>query len=173
MNNPVIQNILTRSSVRKYQPCDIDKDTIKGILQCAMAAPTAVNMQPWKFIAITDQKVKEEISDKLPNAKMAKEASFVVIVCGLPGKDDTFSKDYWLQDCSAASENLLLAAHALGYGAIWTGVYPKEDKIKIVREILAIPDDIIPLNIIPVGKPEGLNEPKNKYHEDNIHWESW
>ncbi|MBI5740679.1 MAG: nitroreductase family protein [Nitrospirae bacterium] len=92
----------------------------------------------------------------------------------IPDKDNTYAKKYWVMDCSLASENILLAAHALGCGALWTAVFPEKDRMNSVRDILSIPENIIPLNVIPVGVPVKKDEaPKDKFKEENIHWEKW
>jgi nitroreductase len=99
--------------------------------------------------------------------------SISIVVCGIPEKDEVFSKDYWVMDCSAASENILLACHALGLGAVWTAVYVDRERIANVRNILHIPENIIPLNVIPIGVPKEKGKALDKFKEGNIHWEGW
>ena len=97
-----------------------------------------------------------------------------LLFAACPTNQSTINKDFWVQDCSAASENILLAAHALGYGAVWTAVFPDEKKVKDVRKILRIPKGIIPLNVIPIGVPVNKSQlPKDKFKKNNIHWEKW
>jgi len=132
-----------------------------------------------------NQIIMEALNEKLPYAKMLSKSGAAIVVCGLPDKTKIINSaikvvsgislgDYWITDCSAASENILLAAHALGLGAVWTAVFPNKESIDAVRKILTIPADVIPLNVIPIGVPANLNVPPiNKFKEKNIHWEKW
>lgn len=174
IKNEVIHNIMTRMSVRHFKGLPVSKDTLELLVKAGMAAPTAVNMQPWTFIIVTDRQILNKLGDELPYAKMLYQAGAAIVVCGVPewahmGKE----KDYWVVDCSAATENILLAAHSLGLGAVWTAVYPNEDRIEPVRSILNIPENIIPLNVIPIGYPTGEDKPKDKYKPERIHWEKY
>jgi nitroreductase len=185
MENQALKNILTRHSVREFTGEAIKKEDLLTILKAGMSAPSAVNRQPWSFVVVENKETLEALSAKLPYAKMLSGAGTAIVVCGTPDKSKIFNAavkmvtrislgDFWVTDCSAASENILLAAHALGLGAVWTAVFPNEGLIKSVREILEIPDDIIPLNVIPIGVPANKNEPpKDKFKEKNIHWEKW
>ena len=183
MENEALKNILTRHSVRQFTGEAVEKEDIMKMLKAGMSAPSAVNRQPWSFIVVAERETLDALGEKLPYAKMLSKAGAAIAVCGLPetnflnlGAREAASlafNDYWVQDCSAATENILLAAHALGYGAVWTGVFPDEKKVKDVRKILKIPDNLIPLNVIPIGVPVNKNEPpKDKFKEKNIHWES-
>ncbi len=185
MENEAIKNILTRHSVREFTDEAVKKEDLLLILKAGMSAPSAVNRQPWSFVVVTNREALDALGAKLPYAKMLAEVGAAIVVCGTPDKSKILNAavklvagvslgDHWIADCSAASENILLAAHALGYGAVWTTVFPSEGLIKSVREILAIPDGIIPLNVIPIGVPANKNEPpKDKFKEKNIHWENW
>lgn len=185
MENEAIKNILTRHSVREFTGEGIEKEDLLTILKAGMSAPSAVNQQPWSFIVVTKRETLDALCDKLPYAKMLSKAGAAIVVCGLPDKSKFLHtvlkaviklamKDFWVQDCSAASENILLAAHALGYGAVWTAVFPSETLIKNVQKILGIPEHVIPLNVIPIGVPVNKNQvPKDKFKESNIHWEKW
>ncbi len=164
--------ILTRLSVRHFTGEPVAKETLKEILKAAMAAPSAVNTQPWAFIVVTKREILDQLCAGLPYAKMLDKAGAAIIVCGLPQKNEIAQK-YWIMDCSAATENILLAAHALGLGAVWTAVYPDTQRIEFVRKILQIPQEVIPLNVIPLGVTVNEEKPKNKYREENIHWETW
>jgi nitroreductase len=139
-----------------------------------MAAPTAVDARPWDFIVITDKAVLKRLSDALPYAKMAVNAGSAIMVTGdldrqFGGKDSLF----WIMDCSAASENILLAAESMGLGAVWTAVYPDQGRVAAVRSILAIPDNVVPLNFIPVGVPSGQDKPKDKFDPKRVHKDRW
>lgn len=171
--NEALTTIYTRCSVRSFTGEAVSRDRLVEILRAAMAAPSAVNVQPWAFVAVTERETLNALCERLPYAKMLDRAGGAIVVCGIPDKDERYSKDYWVMDCSAATENLLLACHALGLGAVWTAVHPGEDRIAAVREILGIPQTIIPLNVIPIGVPKENGRVVDKFREENIHWERW
>lgn len=172
--NQTVKDILSRRSVRTFTGEDIPADDLETIVKAGMAAPSAVNIQPWAFIIVTEREIMDKLCASLPYAKMLDKAGAAVIVCGIPEKDDVFAKDFWIVDCSAASQNILLTAHALGYGAVWTAVHPDSARVSSVRSICKIPDNIIPLNVIPIGIPaEEKKEPMNKYKTENIHRDVW
>ena len=185
MENEALKNIFTRHSVREFTGEAVKKEDLLTILKAAMSAPSAVNRQPWSFIVVTEREILDALCEKLPFAKMLSKAGAAIVVCGLPDKLKLLSLvvkvvagtslgDHWITDCSAASENILLSAHSLGYGAVWTAVFPDEKRIKEAREILGIPENIIPLNVIPIGGPVNKNQPPtDTFKEKNIHWERW
>jgi len=169
-----IDIIMQRKSVRKYLDKKIQEETLETIVKAGMAAPTAANKQPWSFVVVTERETLDKLADKLPYTKMLYKAPAAIVVCGvpewgLPGEEN----EYWIQDCSAASENILLAAESLKLGAVWTGAYPMKDREKAIREILGIPDKIVPLNVIALGYPTGVEKPKNKFKKERIHREKW
>ncbi|MGV8059506.1 MAG: nitroreductase family protein [Smithellaceae bacterium] len=168
-----ISVILSRKSVRSFSGRSIEKEKIDTILKAAMAAPTAVNMQPWAFIVVTDREILDKLCSGLPYAKMLDKAGAAIVVCGIPQKAFGERVEYAVIDGTCASENILLAAEALGLGALWTAAYPYSDRIGLVRKTLNIPDDIIPLNVIPIGYPAGTHNPIDKFKKENIHWEKW
>ena len=163
-----IENIMTRTSIRQYKDQPVEQEKIDIMLKAAMAAPTAVNLQPWHFIVIDDPKTIGLLAGQQPtNAKL------MIAVCGDTDKTtmpDGRGKlpDFWIQDVSAATENLLLAAHALGLGAVWTGVYPMMERAAEVANVLNCPTNIIPLAVVRIGYPDESPEPKNKFKEENI-----
>ena len=174
MNRKFLNIIYSRRSVRKFTGEKVQKDDLLTMLRAGMSAPSAVNVQPWAFVVVTDRETLDELCNELPYAKMLDKAGAAIIVCGIPDKDDTYAKDYWVMDCSLASGNILLAAHALGYGAVWTAAYVDNERIRSVQRILTIPENIIPLNVIPIGIPADRNaKPVEKFKEENIHWETW
>jgi nitroreductase len=177
MNQQTISNALTvihnRKSVRNYTGESITPGQLEILLKAAMAAPSAVNCQPWEFIVVTDRKTLDNLADTLPYAKMLFKASAAIIVCGIPSKAHKQMAEYAVIDSTLASENLLLAAEALGLGAIWTAAYPYPDRMKSVSSILNIPSDVIPLNVIPIGHPTGEDVPKKKFDPKKIHSETW
>ena len=169
-----IEIIMARKSVRSYTSRPVEKEKVDIMLKAAMAAPSAVNKQPWAFIVIDDRDVLNKLAEVLPYAKMTAEAPMAIVVCGDLSKALNGEKDrYWMLDCSAASENLLLAAESMGLGAVWTAVYPENDRIAKVRSVLSLPDHIIPFNLIPVGYPQHREESKDKFKTENIHYNKW
>jgi nitroreductase len=165
--------IHARKSVRKFTGAPVSKADLDKIIKAGMAAPTAVNMQPWSFVAITERKILDDLSEGLPHAKMLTKAGAAIIVCTEPDKAYEKSKDLAIIDASLAGENILLAIEALGLGGVWTAAYPYEDGMKHVRTVLNIPPEVIPLNVIAIGVPAGRDKPKDKYRKGKIHWERW
>lgn len=172
--NPVLKNIHQRKSVRHYLDQPVPREKIELLLKAGMAAPTAADRRPWAFVAVTDQAQLRALAAALPFGKMLNQAGAAVAVCGLPKKSLAGKEsEYWIQDCSAASENILLAAESLGLGAVWLGVHPVADRVAAVRKALGIPAEAVPLNVISIGVPAGGEQPKNKFNPANIHWEKW
>lgn len=165
----VIDNIMTRTSVRQYTSQPVDSATIETLLRAGMAAPSAVNKQPWHLYVVTDTAKLNALSQASPNARMAAHAPLAIVVCG---DTDLFlegeAREFWVQDCSAVTENILLAAHALGLGAVWTGTYPSEERCKAVSEVLSLPSNLIPLNTIVIGYPDGEFTPKDKWKPEKV-----
>jgi nitroreductase len=165
--------IHNRKSVRNFTGQSISKEGLDKIVRAGMAAPTAVNMQPWAFVVVTDRKTLDTLAAGLPYAKMLDKAGAAIVVCAIPGKAYEKSREFAIIDSTCASQNILLAVEALGLGAVWTAAYPDNDRMEVVRRALKIPQEIIPLNVIPVGYPTGKDQPKDKYKPENIHWETW
>lgn len=169
-----IENIMTRTSIRDYQPRPVEDEKIEQMLRAAMAAPSAGNKQPWRFIVIKDKNTLQAISANFNTMKMAQKAPLAIVVCGdLTATYDGEGTGYWIEDASAATENMLLAAHSLGLGAVWCGVYPLTERVELLKKMLNIPDDVIPLNVVPIGYPAESPEPKDKWNPDDIHYETW
>lgn len=165
----VLNNILKRTSVRSYLDKSIEDDKIEKLLRAGMAAPTAVNKQPWHFVVVTDKSLLQKLAKANPYAEMVARAPLAIVVCGDMTKAlDGNAREFWVQDCSAASENILLAATGLGLGAVWTGTYPSEERCAAVSEVLGLPETLIPLNTIVIGYPDGEVTPKDKWQESNI-----
>lgn len=174
MENQAINNILTRVSVRQFTGEPITEAQVDTLLRAAMAAPSAVNRQPWTFVVVTDPAIIAELGAKLPYSRCENGAACAIVPCGDMTKTlDGAAADYWIQDVSAATENLLLAAHAMGLGAVWTGVYPIAERVLMTQTILELPEHIIPLCVVPVGVPAEQPAVKDKYKTENIHYNRW
>ena len=165
----VLDNIATRTSVRDYEARPVEKEKIEKMLRAAMAAPTAMNKQPWHFVVVDQRNVLDALAGANPYAKMLKKAPLAIVVCGDTEKMiEGGGRDFWIQDASAATENLLLAAHAMRLGAVWTGAYPSEERCISISKVLSLSDNLIPLNMIVVGYPAEQPQPKQKFKEENI-----
>ena len=176
--------IMTRTSIRSYTGDPVSQEQLETILKAGMAAPTAMNGQPWRFVVVTDKETIKNVFASGFRGEMFTQAGAVIVVCGQstqmrkpfgqPDAPETEQPNmFWFEDCSAAAENILLAAHALGLGAVWTAGYPAQERIVPIAEALGIPANVIPLCIIPVGVPAENPEPKDKWNQDNIHWNKW
>ena len=166
--------IMTRASVRSYTDKPISTDKVEKMLKAAMAAPTARNQQPWAFVVVDSREILDELAEALPHAKMAAQAPLAIVACGdLTKSLSGIAQEYWVQDVSAAIENLLLAAHAMELGAVWTGVYPIPERVNDVVQVLSLPEHIIPLAVIPIGYPAGEVQPKDKWKPENVKYNKW
>jgi len=163
--------IFNRRSIRKYINKDISEDIINKIIKAGMAAPSAGNEQPWHFILINDKNILNEIPKFHPYSQMLKEVSCAIVVCG----DLSLEKyeGFWVQDCSAATQNMLLMAQELGLGSVWLGVYPLEDRTKALKELMSLPENVIPLSILPIGYPAEAKEPADRFDPSRIHRNRW
>ena len=163
--------IQNRRSIRQYGDQSISAEQLQKLLSAAMMAPSAMNAQPWHFVVLTDQSVLTEIAAKNPNAEMTKDAPLAILVCADLELEQ--APGFWPQDCSAAVQNLLLAAHALGLGAVWTGIYPQEKSVEGYRQLFQLPENIVPHSLIPIGYPAEFPETEDRYREDRVHRERW
>lgn len=165
----VLENIHNRKSVREYIPNKaVSEQDLQKMLKAGMAASSGMNKQPWEILVIDEREVLDSLAESLPYGKMLAHAPMAIIVCG-----DTTKSSYWYLDCSLVSQNILLAAEALGLGAVWTAAYPYEDRITAIRKVIAIPGNVTPLNVIPIGHPQGEHLPKDKWDEAKIHKNKW
>jgi len=167
----VMEAILSRRSIRQYIDKPVPEEVIKELLEAAMSAPSASNEQPWQFVIINDRRILDEIPRFHPYAHMLKEASWAIAVCGDMNLEAM--KGYWVQDCSAATQNILVAAHAMGLGAVWLGVYPREERVKQVQKLLGLPEHVLPLCFIAIGYPAEQKPPSNRYNESRVHYNHW
>ena len=173
-DNETMNTIMTRTSVRAYTDEGVDDAQVERLLRAAMAAPSAGNKQPWRFVVVRNKETLRAISENLHTMTMAQDAPLAVVVCG--DMDTTFpgdGRDYWVEDASAATENLLLAAHAEGLGAVWCGIYPMQERVAFLKELLSLPENIVPLNVVPIGHPAEQPTPKDKWRPDYVHLEAW
>ena len=180
----VLENIQTRTSIRQYTSEPLKEAEIETLLKAGMAAPSGKNIQPWSFVVVTDSETRASLVTKGVN-RMYAEAPCLIVVCGettmlrrpadapADAPEEEMPNPNWSIDCSAATENILLAAHALGLGAVWTACWPYEDRYAPVKDILGIPEKIMPLAIIPVGHPAEFPVPKDKWKPERIHRERW
>lgn len=167
----LIQGILTRRSIRKYKPLPVLEAAVDILLQAAMYAPSARNEQPWHFIVAEDRNLLNLIRDTHPYAAMLSEAPLAIIICG----DLTLEKSpgYWPVDCAAATQNILLAAHGIGLGAVWLGVYPRPERQEAIRKIFNLPDHIQPFAIVAVGQADETKENPERFMPERIHKNAW
>lgn len=164
----VYNNILKRTSIRSYENKTVEKEKIEKLLRAGMAAPTAMNKQPWHFV-VTDKGQLQKLSEANPYAAMTAKASLAIVVCGdMKKAAEGNAREFWIQDCSAATENILLAATGMGLGAVWTDIYPSKERCTDVAKVFGLPESLIPLNTIVIGYPDADVSPKDKWNTENI-----
>lgn len=168
-----LEFIWQRRSIRQFTGEQLPDDVVRQLLEAAMAAPSACAKDPWHFVVVRDPAKLQQIADGLPYGKMLPAAACGIVVCGDLQTAHDGQLSYLLQDCSAAVENILLAANGLGFGSCWLGVHPREERIDHVRKLLSIPAAIIPVCVIAVGKPAERKSRRTRYKEDAIHFEAW
>lgn len=166
-----MEALLSRRSIRKYEAKSISSGLINDILRAAMSAPSAGNQQPWRFVILRERPVLDSIPEIHPHSLMIREAPVAIVICG--DESAEAHKGYWPQDCAAATENLLLAAHALGLGGVWLGVYPREERIVGLRKLLNLPHYIVPFAIVPIGFPAEKKPPPGRFDPEKIHYDAW
>ena len=171
--NERIEFLLGRRSIRAYREGEVSEPTVEGLLRAAMAAPSAVAKDPWRFVVIRRPETLNRIAMVLPNGTMIASASLGIVVAGDLEVAHDRQLSYLLQDCSAAIQNLLLAAHAYGLGACWLGIHPRENRVSAIRDILGIPSHIIPVAALAIGYPAEDKEPRTRYRPEHIHRERW
>ncbi|MBR5906533.1 MAG: nitroreductase family protein [Bacteroidales bacterium] len=167
----LIDIILSRKSVRSYTDEPVTPEQVEFMLKAAMAAPSGMNIQPWRFVVVTEQATKAKMA--VGFNKMIAKAPVAIVVCGKLTNNLGIANHNWTADCAAATENLLLAAESLGLGAVWTACYPYDDRMGPAIEALGLPDNVKPYCIIPVGHPARDEKPKDKWKPENIHYEKW
>lgn len=166
-----LEAIKTRRSVRQYTTEPVSDETVREILRCGMQAPSACNEQPWQFVVIRDRATLTKAGTINPYAQMAKQAPVAILVCGDLRLDKC--QGYWVQDCSNCAMNMLLAAHALGLGAVWTGIYPLGERVDGFRALCGLPAEVTPLALLVLGHPATTPKAENRFKEERIHLDRW
>ena len=164
-----LQAILSRRSIRKYTSQAPSAETIKALLEAAMAAPSGNNTQPWHFVVVTEPAQLAALAAVLPYGQMLKQAPLAIAVCAEVASDER----YWVQDCSAAAENILIAAQALDLGGVWLGVYPREERVAGVAQVLGLPEGVLPLCVLSLGYPAEEKGPAGRFDATRVHHERW
>jgi len=174
--NSTLATIMSRKSVRSYTEQKLTDAQIETLLKAAMAAPSGINIQPWRFIVVTDQQTKEALQADSPQ-RMYSQCAALFVICGetdfINRNGDKVPNGNWTADCAAATENLLLAAESIGLGAVWTACYPYENRMNVAIDVLGIPEGVTPYCLVPVGYPAGDEQPKDKWKPENIHYNRW
>ena len=168
-----ITAILTRRSIRDYTAHPVPEEMIRLLLEAGMSAPSALDERSTEFIVINDRKILDEIHKFNPKRLQLKKATVAILVCGNQAKEKHKGQGFWLLDGAVASENILIAANALGLGAVWTAIYPFQDRIPKVQKMLNLPEQVIPLNIIPIGYPAERKMRENRYDASRVHTNRW
>ena len=171
--NARLSFLFTRRSVRRYSGAAVTDAEIRDLLEAAMAAPSACAKDPWAFVVVRGSETLNKLADGLPNGQMLRQADAAIVVCGDPARSHRNELSYLIQDCSAAIENILLAATALELGACWLGVHPNEDRMAHVRVLLGIPAAILPVGVIALGRPAEHPEPRTRFRVDAVHQGRW
>jgi len=167
----IIEAIFSRRSIRKYTSAEVPQEILDKILKAGMSAPSAHNLQPWHFLIIKSRKKLEQIRTFHPHAEMLREAALAIIICGDLTLDDQIG--YLVQACAAATENILLAAHGLGWGAVWLGLYPRSERQNRIIRLFQLPENIIPLTMVALGAPNEIKHKIERFKPDRIHLNQW
>lgn len=167
----IIEAIKERRSIRQYTEEMVSQENMKTLLESAMYAPSGGNAQPWDFVVIRDKDTLNKITQVHPYSHCLKNANCAIIVCGNLSKEKY--RELWIQDCSAATQNILLSAVGLNLGAVWMGLYPEMDRVDGVREIIGAPSDVYPFSIVSIGHPNESKTTPDRFDPNNIHLEKW
>jgi nitroreductase len=160
--------IFARRSIRAYSGQPVSEADVEALLQAGMAAPSASNLKPWHLVAVADRSVLRALADAHPHGKMLAGAGLAIAVCG----DPAISR-WWVQDCAAVTENILIAVAALGLGGVWLGVHGRPEREEAVRQVLGIPEDIGVLSLLSIGHPAEAKEPRTQYDPARAHRDRW
>ena len=167
----ILNGILTRRSIRKYTDESIPREKMEEIIRYGMFAPSACNCQPWHFVLLNDRELFMKIEEFQPHTKMLKHAQWGIVVCG----DDRLAHtpDYWPVDCAAVTQNILLAAHGMGYGAVWLGIFPRRERVAAMKDLLDLPPHVHAFSIISVGYPDQQVPQPERFQPERIHLNQW
>ncbi len=165
----MIDAILARRSIRKYTDEPVSEEHITAMLEAAMSAPSGMNLKPWHFVVVSERERLDRLGATTKSWGMLKEAPLAVVVCG----DPAISEKYWDQDSIAALENLLIAVSMLGLGGVWLGCHPNPERVGPVREILGIPEPVVPIAVLSIGHPAEEKEPRTQYDGERVHGNRW
>ncbi len=166
-----IEAIMTRRSIRKYTDNRVPQEVVEQLLRAGMFAPSAANEQPWHFVVITDRKTLAQVPAFHSHAHMLKEAALAILVCDDSGLE--LVKGRGILDCSAATQNILLAAHDLGLGAVWVGIFPVEERMNGMRKLLNMPTRVVPISLVSIGYPDERPRMEDRYKSERVHYERW
>ena len=166
-----LEAIMSRRSIRNYTGEPVTDEQIETILRAAMAAPSAGNQEPWRFIVLKDRAVLEAAAGTTPYGKMLREAAFGLVIAA--DTRDLKHEVMWQQDCSAATQNALVAINALGLGAVWLGFWPKMERVTPLKEALGMPEGIEPMAVLAVGHPAEEKPPAERYDAEKVRWDRW
>lgn len=170
--NPVLQAIFQRRSIRRYSDTPVEKEKLDWLLQAAMAGPSAMNCRPWEFVVVTDPGKLAQLRKRLIFGN--RNAPAAIVVCGHPGLTlNPAARLFWVQDCSAAAENILVAAVGLGLGTVWVGIHPVKAFVRIVRQVTGLPRNITPLGLLYVGYPAEQKPARTQFDEKRVHWQKY
>jgi nitroreductase len=166
-----IEAIMTRRSIRRFTADPVNDQIRKKLLESAMQAPSANNLQPWQFVLIDERDLLNKITRFHPYASMLNHAPLAITVCGDLGIEK--NTGYLALNCAAATENILLAAHSIGLGAVWLGIFPREERMSKLKDLLKLPDPIIPVSLVAIGYPAEEKRVENRFRQDWIHINGW
>ena len=172
-NDPRLALVFGRRSIRSFSSETVDDELLHTILAAAMAAPSAVARDPWRFVVLRESESREKVAAGLPNGKFLTQAPLGIVVCGELAAAHDGVQGYLVQDCSAAMENLLIAVHGLGLGACWLGVYPRKERQAHLAQVLNLPDGVEAVGVAAVGFPAEQKKPRSRYREEFVHYEGW
>ncbi|MBI5540856.1 MAG: nitroreductase family protein [Bacteroidia bacterium] len=163
--------IISRRSIRKYNSEPVSKEDIEQLLKAASYAPSANNYQPWQFLVITEREMLDKLSVVHPYAKMLTQAQVAIMVCG--DYDIQTELGYQVVDCCAATQNILLAAHSIGLGTVWLGLYPRQERITDMRKIFNLPENITPISLVAIGHHNEEKPIPERFNKEKIHYNNW
>jgi len=168
----ILKAIKDRRSVRQFLETPVPREKVEALLEAAMLAPSACNSRPWRFVAITCRETLNKLVDCHKYAKMLSKAPVAIVICALADEQAKIdiAQGFWPQDCGAATQNILLQAQEMGLASCWCGVYPKEPLMEDVREILNLPEDEIPFNIIAIGEGDETPDSRGFYDHEKVRW---